>query len=73
MRLDEYIDMMADRRRMYKLALMGGILRGVGFSIGFTVVSALVVTILRHIVAENIPGIGSFLAEVVYEIEKRAR
>lgn len=73
MRLDEYLDFVKDRKRMLVSALLGGLMRGVGFMFGFSVIGALVVTLFRSVVLDNIPGIGSFLAEVMHEIEMRTR
>lgn len=73
MRLDEYLDFVSDRKRMFFYAFMGGLLRGVGFMFGFSIIGAIVITFLRSIVIENIPGIGSFLAEVMNEMETRTR
>ncbi len=73
MRLDEYLDFVKDRKRMLWLALLGGVMRGVGFMFGFSVIGALLITLLRGIVIENIPGISGFFAEVLYEIEMRMR
>ncbi len=73
MRLDEYLDFVKNRKRMLWLALLGGVMRGIGFMFGFSVIGALLITILRGIVIENIPGISGFLAEVLYEIDLRLR
>ena len=73
MRLDEYLDFVKNRKRMLWLALIGGVMRGVGFMFGFSVIGALLITLLRGIVIESIPGISSFFAEVLYEIELRMR
>ena len=73
MRLDEYLDFVSNRRRMALTAFLGGVMRGVGFMFGFSIIGAVVVTILRSVVLDNIPGIGSFLAEVVNERESRTR
>ena len=51
--------------------LLYGVLRGLGFTLGFTVLGALVVVLLRHLLVINIPGIGDFLAEVIHAIEAR--
>ena len=40
---------------------------------GFSIIGALVVTLLKSVVVDSIPGIGSFLAEVLNEIEMRTR
>ena len=73
MRLDEYLDFVSNRRRMALTAFLGGVMRCVGFMFGFSIIGAVVVTILRSVVLDNIPGIGSFLAEVVNEMESRTR
>ena len=71
MHLDDYLEYVSNRRRMIFNNLLYGALRGLGFTLGFTVLGALAIVLIRHIVVENIPGIGDFLAEVIYEIEKR--
>ena len=71
MHLDDYLEYVSNRRRMLWNNLMDGAVRGLGFTLGFTVLGALAIVILRHLVVENLSGIGSFLAEVIHEIEKR--
>ena len=71
MHLDDYLEYVSNRRRMVFNNLLYGALRGLGFTLGFTVLGALAIVLIRHIVVENIPGIGDFLAEVIHEIEKR--
>ena len=71
MHLDDYLEYVSNRRRMLWNNLMYGAVRGLGFTLGFTVLGALAIVILRHLVVENLSGIGSFLAEVIQEIEKR--
>ena len=71
MHLDDYLEYVSNRMRMLWNNLMYGAVRGLGFTLGFTVLGALAIVILRHLVVENLSGIGSFLAEVIHEIEKR--
>lgn len=71
MHLDDYLEYVSNRRRMLLNNLVYGMVRGLGFAIGFSVLSALVVVLLRWLVAENIPIIGDFLAEVIHAIEER--
>ncbi|MBQ3078783.1 MAG: hypothetical protein IJC48_02120 [Clostridia bacterium] len=73
MQLDEYLKFVSDKKRMLLMALMGGVMRGVGFMFGFSVIGAIVVTLLRGLLYDSIPGIGSFFAEVMNEIETRTR
>ena len=71
MDLARYVEHVTNRRRMLVNHLLYGMLRGLGFSIGFTVLGALLVVILRHFFEENIPQISGFIAEVIHEIEAR--
>ena len=71
MHLDDYLEYVSNPTRMLWNNLMYGAVRGLGFTLGFTVLGALSIVILRHLVVENLSGIGSFLAEVIHEIEKR--
>ena len=71
MHLDDYPEYVSNRRRMIWNNLLYGVLRGLGFTLGFTVLGALVVVLLRHLLVINIPGIGDFLAEVIHAIEAR--
>lgn len=71
MRLDEYMEYVTDRKRVIFSHLLFGMLRGMGFAIGFSILSAVVVVLMRHLVVENIPLIGGFLAEVINAIQDR--
>ena len=71
MRLDEYVEHVSNRRRLIFTNLLYGMLRGLGFSLGFTVLGAAALVLLRGIITENIPLIGGFIAEVIHEIEAR--
>ena len=71
MHLDDYLEYVSNRRRMIWNNLLYGVLRGLGFTLGFTVLGALVVVLLRHLLVIKIPGIGDFLAEVIHAIEAR--
>lgn len=49
--------------------LASGAARGIGFSIGFTVLGALLLYVLQSIALANLPIIGKFLAELVRIVE----
>lgn len=69
--LDDYLEYISNRRRMLANHFVYGVMRGLGFAVGFSVLSALIVMLLRWLAAENIPIIGNFLAEVIHAIEER--
>lgn len=70
-RLDETLEYAFDRRRLIVRGLLSGLCRGIGFTLGFSVLGALLALLLRSMVVENIPLIGGFLAEVIHAIEAR--
>ena len=71
MQLREYVEYVTNRKRLLWSSLISGIARGFGFAVGFSILGAVVVVLLRYIVVENIPVIGSFLAEVIYAVQER--
>lgn len=71
MNLKGYIDHVTDRRRMIWGSLLYGMMRGLGFSIGFTVLGAAMIALLKYLLENNMPQVGSFIAEVIRAIEER--
>ena len=71
MHLDEYLEFVSNRKRMLWRNLLYGMVRGLGFALGFSVLGALAIVLLKNLVLENIPVIGDFLAEVIHAIEAR--
>ena len=71
MHLDDYLEYVSNRRRLLWTNLLYGAARGLGFALGFSVLGALAIVLIRRLVVDNIPGIGDFLAEVIHEIEER--
>lgn len=72
MQLDQ-IEKCLSAQREWKRRLLSdlasGAARGVGFSIGFTVLGALLLYVLQSIALANLPIIGQFLAELVRIVE----
>lgn len=71
LRLAEYIAYVSDRRRLMRNHFLGGLARGVGMAIGFTVLGAVLVIMLRHLAEQNLPLIGDFLAQIVTVVQRR--
>ena len=69
--LERYLRYVHNWRRRLLMDFLGGVVRGVGFSVGFTVLGALLLYILRNIALANLPVIGEFLAELVRIVEQK--
>lgn len=69
--IEDYLRYAQDKKRMIVNSILSGMLRGLGFSLGFWVLGAAAIVILRHAVANNIPLISNFFAEVINEIQAR--
>lgn len=69
MRLEEYMEHVANRKRLVMLNILYGMARGFGFMLGFSILGAAVVVILGRLAVQNVPLIGDFLAEVLARAE----
>lgn len=71
LRLSEYIRYVDDRRRLFFTQFLGGVARGVGMAVGFTILGAILILILQDLAAHNLPVIGDALAQIVSIVQKR--
>jgi len=58
-----------DWKRRLCREFINGIVRGLGFSIGFSILGALLLYVLRRVALSNLPVIGRFLADLVKIVE----
>lgn len=71
--LSEYVSLLANRRRLFWVNFWGGLARGFGIAVGFSILGAVVVVLVQHLALENMPVIGEFLAEVVRMVQQKLR
>jgi hypothetical protein len=64
-KIGDYVTMMTKPKTMMINNFVAGLARGFGMAIGFTILGAIVVYLLRQAVFLNIPIIGNFIAEIV--------
>mgnify|MGYP000909807201 CR=1 FL=1 len=69
--LAEYVDLLRDPKRLLYINFLGGIARGFGTAIGFTLLGALAVYILQRIVILRLPIIGTFIADIIKIVQKQ--
>jgi len=62
--------LLGNRKRLLITNLIAGITRGVGIGIGVTIITALLIMVLRKIVTLNIPVIGDYIADIVEIVQK---
>jgi hypothetical protein len=71
LRLSEYIRYVDDRKRLLLSHFLGGVARGVGMAVGFTILGAILVILLQRLAQRNLPVIGDFLAQIVGIVQRR--
>lgn len=68
--LAEYMEMLNNPRRYVMINFVGGLSRGVGIAIGFTILGAIVIMLLKRLMLLNIPLIGDFIADIVLIVQE---
>ncbi len=69
--LAEYINMLNNPRRYLFVNFIGGLARGFGIALGFTILGALALWIMQRLVVFNLPLIGDFIAELVAIVQEQ--
>jgi hypothetical protein len=64
-KIGDYVNIMTKPKVLLINNFLGGLARGFGTAIGFTLLGAVVIYILRQSVLLNLPFIGGFIAEIV--------
>lgn len=67
---NRFVDIIASPRKIFFRSFLAGIARGIGTAIGFSILGAFLIYLLRHIVMLNLPIIGRFLKEIWEIIQK---
>ncbi|KUO95574.1 DUF5665 domain-containing protein [Ferroacidibacillus organovorans] len=68
-----YVTLLQRPWYMIWLNFIGGLARGVGIGIGFTMLAALLVIILQKISVWNLPFIGAYIADIVRIVQAQLR
>lgn len=59
-----------NKKEILKRNLIAGIARGVGIGIGITLITAIIIYLLRRLITLNIPVIGDYIADIVEIVER---
>ncbi len=73
MKLAEYVDLLHSPWRLLWVNFISGIARGFGIAIGFAILGALVIIVMRKLVDLNLPVIGGFIADIVDIVQQQLR
>jgi len=71
LRLSDYVRYVDDRKRLFWTNFWGGVARGLGMAVGFTILGALLVLLLQELARRNLPLIGDALAEIVRVVQRQ--
>lgn len=64
-KLVDYVYYLEHPRKMLIPNFIGGLARGFGIAIGFTLLAAFIIYILQWVVRWNLPIIGQFISDIV--------
>lgn len=68
-RIAELTELLQSKRKIFVRNLIAGISKGLGFSIGFYVITGILIYLLQYIVRLNIPVIGKYISDIVDIVE----
>lgn len=71
--LGEYMNLLNNPRRYILVNFTGGVVRGLGFGLGATLLAALLIYIMQRLVVLNLPLIGDFIAELVRIVNEQLK
>lgn len=71
MRVAEYVELLQKPHRLIALNFLAGLFRGLGIVLGATLLVAVMLHFLQQLLVLNIPGIGSFVAEIIRIVEQK--
>ena len=65
LKLAEYLKHLNNVKRMMWINFIGGLARGLGIAVGFTLLGAIMLYILQKSFLNNLPVIGDIIADIV--------
>lgn len=62
--INKFMAIIVSPRKLFWRNFIAGIAKGIGVAIGFSILGAILIYLLRYIVMLNLPVIGAFLKEI---------
>jgi hypothetical protein len=69
--INEYVQLMNRPWKVMSMNFLGGIARGVGIAIGFTIFASSIVYVLQALGALDLPIIGDYIADIVKHVQNQ--
>lgn len=63
--LADYLRYAQDTRRLIRTQFLGGLFRGLGMAVGFTILGAVLILVLNALAQRNLPIIGDLLTQIM--------
>lgn len=63
-KINEYVLLMGNTKKLLWKNFLAGLIKGFGSAIGFTILGAIVIILLRKLVVLNIPIIGKYIKDI---------
>lgn len=70
--VQELIYVLGSKKEIFKRNFWAGIFRGIGIGIGVTIITAILLLLMRKIVTLNIPIIGEYVSDIVEIVERNS-
>lgn len=67
----EWVELYRRPGRLLYLNFIAGVARGLGIAVGFTILGAIVIYIIRELALLNLPVIGKLIAEIVRMVQQQ--
>ncbi|MDA8064950.1 MAG: DUF5665 domain-containing protein [Thermaerobacter sp.] len=65
MHIARYVELLDNPRRLIYLNLLAGLFRGVGMGVGFTLIGAALLYVLKASFMQHLPYVGKVVADIV--------
>ena len=72
-KLVDYVYYLEHPRKMLFANFLGGLARGFGVAIGFTLLGALAIYVMQTVVMWKLPVIGNFISEIVNIVQENLK
>ena len=72
-KLVDYVYYLEHPRKMLLANFLGGLSRGIGIAVGFTLLGAILIYILQAVVRWKLPYIGEFISEIVKIVQENMK